>query len=506
MAAYMTYLISRTNPLRYMFHQPMPIMLLSEFDIQYVAQKAVKGQALVDLLAGSPVDDNFVPLWTYFPDEEIITIEDEKSEDESGWKVYFDGAVNFKGSGIGAVLVSDLGQYYPVATKLSFKCTNNMAEYEACVFGLRLALDMDVNDLQVIGDSNLLIHQVRGKWATKNEKIIPCVGLVQILADHFLEVKFKHIPRTLNEFADALATIASMIQHLDRRYIYPVKIEIRDQPAHCVFVEAEIDGKPWYVDIKMFLEKGEYPDRITLNQKRTIRKLENGLFLNKNVLYKITLDLGLLRCVDSFEATKLIEKVHAGTCGPHMNGFVLAKKILRVGYYWMTMENNCSKFVKKCHKCQIHGDLIMVPPTELNAMTSPWPFAAWGMDVIGLIAPATSNKHRLILVAIDYFTKWVEENILFIDDKESGHRLCAQQHHMTLPFALLGYHTTAKTSTGATPYLLVYGTEAVIPAEVEIPSLRIIQEVELDDAEWIHKRYEQLAIIYEKRMIAVCHG
>ncbi|XP_070042729.1 uncharacterized protein [Nicotiana tomentosiformis] len=75
-----------------------------------------------------------------------------------------------------------------------------------------------------------------------------------------------------------------------------------------------------------------------------------------------------------------------------------------------------------------------------------------------------------------------------------------------LPFALLGYRTTDHTSTGATPYLLVYGTEAVIPAEVEIPSLRIIQEAKLSDVEWIRSHYEQLALIDGKRMNAVCYG
>ncbi|XP_059288226.1 uncharacterized protein LOC132041532 [Lycium ferocissimum] len=167
----------------------------------------------------------------------------------------------------------------------------------------------------------------------KNEKIIPYVGLVQRPADRFQEVKFKHIPRTKNEFADALATIASMIQHPDSKYIDTVRVEIRYQPAHCAFIEAEIDGKPWYVDIKMYLDKGEYPEGITINQKKTIRKLANGFFLNNNVLYKRTPDLGLLRCVDSVEATRLIEEVHAGTCGAHMNGFVLVKKIVRTGYY-----------------------------------------------------------------------------------------------------------------------------------------------------------------------------
>ncbi|XP_070050101.1 uncharacterized protein [Nicotiana tomentosiformis] len=81
-----------------------------------------------------------------------------------------------------------------------------------------------------------------------------------------------------------------------------------------------------------------------------------------------------------------------------------------------------------------------------------------------------------------------------------------KQWHEKLPFALLGYRTTVRSSTRATPYLLVYGTEAEIPAEVEIPSLRIIQEAELSDTEWIRSRYEQLALIDRKRMNAVCHG
>ncbi|XP_070042436.1 uncharacterized protein [Nicotiana tomentosiformis] len=73
-----------------------------------------------------------------------------------------------------------------------------------------------------------------------------------------------------------------------------------------------------------------------------------------------------------------------------------------------------------------------------------------------------------------------------------------KQWHEKLLFALLGYRTIVCTSTGVTPYLLVYGTEAVIPAEVEIPSLTIIQEAELSDTKWIWNRYEQLALIDEK--------
>jgi len=78
--------------------------------------------------------------------------------------------------------------------------------------------------------------------------------------------------------------------------------------------------------------------------------------------------------------------------------------------------------------------------------------------------------------------------------------------HEMLPYALYGYHTSVRTSTGATPFSLVYGTEVVLPMEVEIPSLRVLMEVELSEAEWCQNRYDQLNLIEEKRMTTLCHG
>ncbi|XP_070035658.1 uncharacterized protein [Nicotiana tomentosiformis] len=102
----------------------------------------------------------------------------------------------------------------------------------------------------------------------------------------------------------------------------------------------------------------------------------------------------------------------------------------------------------------------------------------------GAVEAANKNIKKILRKMVDNYKQW----------------------HEKLPFALLGYRTTVRTSTGATPYLLVYGTEAVIPVEVEIPSLRIIQEAELSDAKWIRSLYEQLALIDGKRMNTVCHG
>ncbi|XP_069150236.1 uncharacterized protein [Solanum lycopersicum] len=82
----------------------------------------------------------------------------------------------------------------------------------------------------------------------------------------------------------------------------------------------------------------------------------------------------------------------------------------------------------------------------------------------------------------------------------------SRQWHEKLPFALMGYRTTVRTSIGSTPYLLVYGTEAVIPAEIEILSLRTIVEAKIEDTEWVKLRLEELAPIEEKRLTSICFG
>lgn len=74
--------------------------------------------------------------------------------------MFFDGAANFKGVGIGEVLISESVQHYLASGKIRFPYTNNMAEYEACIIGIRMAVDMNIKELLVIGDSDLLMHQV----------------------------------------------------------------------------------------------------------------------------------------------------------------------------------------------------------------------------------------------------------------------------------------------------------------------------------------------------------
>uniref|UniRef100_A0A2N9FY26 Integrase catalytic domain-containing protein n=1 Tax=Fagus sylvatica TaxID=28930 RepID=A0A2N9FY26_FAGSY len=454
---------------------------LRQYMLYYTTWLAIKGQAIADYLADYP-SEQLELMDSEFPDEDVMTVD----EDNHGrWKLYFDGAANAVGSGIGAVLVSPKGQQTPIAVKLGFDCTNNMTEYEACIVGLQAALEFGAYELEVFGDSLLIVSQTNGEWQGPGSQAHPVPTI--------------HQPAS------------PKVQLVEGDDVRPLRIETRDIPAYCVCieecmnVEAEIDDKPWYYDIKRFIQRQR--------------------------------------------------EMHAGLMGAHANGPFLARKIMRAGYYWLTMERDCIRHVQTCHKCQMYQNSKNAPPQYLHTMASPWPFSAWGMDVIGAITPKASNGHEFILVAIDYFTKTTSSAVtecqkMLITDNASNlnnrmmDQLCQQfkiQHHnsapyrpkmngaveaanknvkkilskMTetykdwhehLPYALCAYRTSVRTSVGATPYSLVYGMEAVLPVEVEIPSLRILSQTQLEEAEWAQARYEQLNFIDEKRLAALCHG
>jgi len=77
--------------------------------------------------------------------------------------MYFDGAINIHGNGVGAVIISPNKKQYPVSIKLHFKFTNNTTEYETCILGLETALELKIKKLDVYGDSMLIIFHVIGE-------------------------------------------------------------------------------------------------------------------------------------------------------------------------------------------------------------------------------------------------------------------------------------------------------------------------------------------------------
>ena len=107
----------------------------------------------------------------------------------------------------------------------------------------------------------------------------------------------------------------------------------------------------------------------------------------------------------------MMREVHEGICGNHLGAWSLVHKLIRVGYYWPTMLNDAQAYVKTCDKCQRFSNLIRQPLEELMPMTALWPFAQWGLDIMGPF-PTALRQQKFLVVGIDYFTKWVEVEAL----------------------------------------------------------------------------------------------
>ena len=104
-----------------------------------------------------------------------------------------------------------------------------------------------------------------------------------------------------------------------------------------------------------------------------------------------------------------MREVHEGICGNHSGGASLAHKILRQGYYWPTLHKDAHAFAKACDSCQRFSNTNKNPAVPLKTLTSPWPFAVWGIDLIGEL-PKGKGGVKYAVVAVDYFTKWLKLN------------------------------------------------------------------------------------------------
>ena len=118
-----------------------------------------------------------------------------------------------------------------------------------------------------------------------------------------------------------------------------------------------------------------------------------------------------LKCVDDDEAKYILEEIHEGICGDHAGPRSLVSKVIRTGYFWPTMQVDALELIKKCDKCQRFGNVQRLPAERMITITSSWPFVQWRIDFINPL-PLGKSRVKFLLVAIDYFTKWVEAEAL----------------------------------------------------------------------------------------------
>ncbi|KAM2965196.1 hypothetical protein FF2_022900 [Malus domestica] len=153
----------------------------------------------------------------------------------------------------------------------------------------------------------------------------------------------------------------------------------------------------------------QYLDNPNGKHSRKTRVHATNYVTYQNELYRKGEDGLLLLCLGPQEGAWAITEVHEGVCGAYQSGRKMRWLLRRHSYFWPRILKDCIEFARGCVQCQIHGPIQRVPAESLHSVIKPWPFRGWAMDVIGKITPSSgAAKHVWIIVATDYFTKWVE--------------------------------------------------------------------------------------------------
>jgi ribonuclease HI len=279
---------------------------LSEFDIRYQPAKAVKGQALVDLIV-ERINTNIATL------------------SMRAWAMYFDRSACEDGCGIGILLVSPRGVTYSCSVRLSTPCTNNLAEYEAVRKGMELLLETGAEAIEVFGDSKLVISQLMEEYRCESESLFPLWMQCHELMTQFRYIIFYWIPRSQNAEANDLAQKASGYKVITGKANFLVQLlELGD----------------WRADIFNYLKD------LARGTPKRIRYKAMKYVLVGDDMFDMTLEGLLLKCLGPTEANQLLHEVHEGACGTHQSAHKMKWLIRRSRYYWPTILEDCFKYYK----------------------------------------------------------------------------------------------------------------------------------------------------------------
>ncbi|GKV48858.1 hypothetical protein SLEP1_g55649 [Rubroshorea leprosula] len=326
---------------------------LGEFQIAFQQRSTIRAQALADFVV------------------ECTSNQVEPNSEAETWTLYVDGSSNNKGSGAGAVLTGPDGFQSEHALKFNFQATNNVAEYEALLLGLRLAAEIKVKRLQIYSDSQLVVNQINSMCEVIDPILARYVVAVSELKNRFEKFQLTKIPRAENEHADSLSKLASENSG-EAKSVY---IEILNEPSFqtsgVMEISTDLGAPSWTDPIREYLLNGTVPG--DKQEEMKLRRKASRYTLVGDILYKRSYSLPLLRCLTPYEAEYALREVHEGVCSNHVGARTLAHK----------------------------------PAEELTSLTAPWPFAQWGIDLLGPFVKAVGGATHLV-VAVDYFTKWVE--------------------------------------------------------------------------------------------------
>ncbi|XP_027158219.1 uncharacterized protein LOC113759836 [Coffea eugenioides] len=366
---------------------------LGEYDLSYEPRTAIKAQALADFLAELTFDEA----------NKSTSAKTSATAEPQRWILHVDGSSNSEGSGAGLLLEDPQGEVCSYALRFDFAASNNEAEYEAVIAGLQLARKLGAGHILVYSDSQLVVCQILGEYEAREEVMHRYLSKVHQLVAHFESFEIQKIPRSQNKRADALSRLASTsFSDLNRS----VLVEVLAEPGYIEEVVCPVYlGDTWMGPLIRFLSRRELPDDRA--ESRKLQRKAARYALRQNLLYKRSYLGPWLRCITPEKGQRVLQDIHDGLCGAHVGHRMLVKKALLLGYFWPTMRVDAQILVLSCPACQHHAPEHHQPTNLMIPITLPWPFEQWGTDIIGPFSRAPGN-FAYVVVAIDYFTKWVE--------------------------------------------------------------------------------------------------
>ncbi|KAL0333104.1 UNVERIFIED_CONTAM: hypothetical protein Scaly_2211900 [Sesamum calycinum] len=309
-----------------------------------------------------------------------------------------------------------------------------------------------------------------GLYEVKKSELLPYHNYAKRLMGWLGDVELEHLPRKDNKQVDALAKLASTLSIIDKAARIPIckswvippifsgdeddMFQEEENHATKVF---EVEQEDWRQPLVDYLKYGKLPN--DLRRRTDTRRLATRFIYYKSTLYRRSFDGIFLHCLSHNEKVQAMEEAHYGVCSAHQSGPKLHFRINRLGFYLPTMVKDFIDYAR-CQACQFHANLIHQLPELLHPTVASWHFDAWGLNLVG---PLTKSSGAINKTLCDPLKKVVAK--------------LKRDSHERIGEALWAYRTTVRTPAQATLYALVYGVEAVLPLEQQIPSLRIaIQE------------------------------
>ncbi|XP_019176071.1 PREDICTED: uncharacterized protein LOC109171493 [Ipomoea nil] len=375
---------------------------LTQYGIEYQPRPSIKGQALADFLV------------------ECTASEEEKehaSESCPGewWEMHTDGASSRQHCGGDVMLITPEGFRLYYVLRYRFSTSKNQAEYEAVLNGIRLAKALGVERLRIKTDSRLVVGQISGACETKNARMVLYKERAVEILKGFGAYEIEYIPRADNMETDLLSKIAlegvpdHLIKICQKEELHRPSVGETPPEVQQVDIEEWDRGKNpemfWIEDIRRFVEKGELPEDPGVAAR--VRRKAPSFRIVDGQLYKRSFGGPLLKCLLRPEAEKIMDEAHRGICAAHQGAHTLARKLVVQGYYWPTMMRDYVERVSRCGVCQAFARKNTRPATFYTPVTTAIPFAKWGIDLLGPL-PVAPGGLKFCVVAIDYFTKWVE--------------------------------------------------------------------------------------------------